>query len=246
LTVDPATNFWSTTLAISDLTAKGLTGTIYYDYRAWGPNWTYDPSWTPGSSVGFVADVDDAGNRFDPNKALLDPYALEVSHDPKTPAAPDDATYCSGSNFRIADTAGQASRGIAVKPEDTGPPVDASGKPTRPFKDEIIYEVDLRGLTENDPGVPQAQQGTFAGAALKAPALKALGVTAVEFQPLQEFQNDTNESNPSTVGVDYWGYRGEDTIRTLKHAKRLWRSYVHGCGAAEIHLDRGSATYPSG
>jgi len=124
--------------------------------------------------------------------------------------------------------------------------VDASGKPTRPFKDEIIYEVDLRGLTENDPGVPQAQQGTFAGAALKAPALKALGVTAVEFQPLQEFQNDTNESNPSTVGVDYWGYRGEDTIRTLKHAKRLWRSYVHGCGAAEIHLDRGSATYPSG
>src|SRR6266403_4633743 len=35
--------------------------------------------------------------------------------------------------------------------------------------------------------------------------------------------------------------RGEDTIRTLKHAKRLRRSHVHGCGAAEIHLDRGSA-----
>jgi isoamylase len=217
LIADPTTNFWSMTLAISDLAAKGLTGTIYYDYRAWGPNWTYDPSWTPGSSVGFVADVDNAGNRFDPNKALLDPYALEISHDPKTPGAPADAIYCSGSNSRMADTAGQASRGIALKPEDTGPAVDATGKPTRPFKDEIIYEVNLRGLTENDPSVPQEQRGTFAGAALKAAALKALGVTAVEFLPLQEFQNDTNELNPSTVGVDYWGYNPEDYFAPDRH-----------------------------
>src|SRR5208283_310597 len=41
-------------------------------------------------------------------------------------------------------------------------------------------------------------------------------------------------------------YRGEDTIRTLKHAKQPRRSHVHGCGAAEIHLDRGSAMCPSG
>ena len=40
--------------------------------------------------------------------------------------------------------------------------------------------------------------------------------------------------------------RGEDTIRTLKHAKQPRRSHVHGCGAAEIHLDRGSAMCPSG
>jgi hypothetical protein len=39
---------------------------------------------------------------------------------------------------------------------------------------------------------------------------------------------------------------GEYTIRTLKHAKRLRRSHVHGCEAAEIHLGRGSAMCPSG
>ena len=39
---------------------------------------------------------------------------------------------------------------------------------------------------------------------------------------------------------------GEDTIRTLKHAKQPRRSHVHGCGAAEIHLDRASAMCPSG
>jgi isoamylase len=68
----------------------------------------------------------------------------------------------------MAGTAQQASRGIALKPEDTGPPVDASEKPTRPFKDEIIYEVNLRGLTENDPNVPLAEQGTSAGGGAKS------------------------------------------------------------------------------
>jgi hypothetical protein len=44
---------------------------------------------------------------------------------------------------------------------------------------------------------------------------------------------------PSAIG-------GEDTIRTLKHAKQPQRSHVHGCEGAEIHLDRGSAMCPSG
>ena len=42
--------------------------------------------------------------------------------------------------------------------------------------------------------------------ALKAPYLKSLGVTAIEFLPLEEFQNDTNDMNRSTEGVNYWGY----------------------------------------
>src|SRR5215470_4474618 len=50
-----------------------LPATIYYGYRAWGPNWPYAAAWTPGTEVGFVADVDAAGNRFNPNKLLFDP-----------------------------------------------------------------------------------------------------------------------------------------------------------------------------
>jgi hypothetical protein len=37
---------------------------------------------------------------FDPNKTLLDPYALEVSHDPKTTQQPTDEIYCSGTQER--------------------------------------------------------------------------------------------------------------------------------------------------
>src|SRR5580658_7943304 len=66
--------------------AVGNSAAIYYGYRAWGPNWLFDKAWTPGSAAGFVADVDGGGNRFNPNKLLLDPYALEVSHNPLTPA----------------------------------------------------------------------------------------------------------------------------------------------------------------
>jgi hypothetical protein len=42
-------------------------------------NYTFDPAWEPGSAVGFETDVDGAGNRFNPNKLLLEPFSLEVS-----------------------------------------------------------------------------------------------------------------------------------------------------------------------
>jgi glycogen operon protein len=206
LTVDPATRVFSNTVATEKLAALGITGTVYYNYRAWGPNWTFDTAWQPGSMAGFVTDVDDSGDRFNPNKVLLDPYALEVSHDPRTPQATNGAVYCSGPQFRTYDTGTIAPRGLALKPADLGTSVDPGTKPIRPFKDDIIYEVNLRGLTRNDPTVPGAKQGTYAGAAMKAKYLKALGVTAVEFLPLQDFQDDANDLAPSTEGANYWGY----------------------------------------
>jgi pullulanase/glycogen debranching enzyme len=80
-------------------------------------------------------------------------------------------------------------------------------KPIRAQKDDIIYEVNVRGLTKNDSGVPIALRGTYAGAALKALYLANLGATAVEFQPVQETQNGSNDNTPnSTAGQNYWGY----------------------------------------
>ena len=62
--------------------------TTYYGYRVWGPNWPYDPAWTPGSLAGWITDVDGDGNRMNPNKVVFDPYAEELSHDPTSPAQP--------------------------------------------------------------------------------------------------------------------------------------------------------------
>src|SRR5262245_8402190 len=69
-----ADNVWSVTVPVTDLAAAGVSGEVFYGYRAWGPNWPYVASWKPGSSAGFIADVDAAGNRFNPNKLLFDPY----------------------------------------------------------------------------------------------------------------------------------------------------------------------------
>ncbi|HEY1393378.1 MAG TPA: glycogen-debranching protein, partial [Methylibium sp.] len=198
-----ANNIWTTTLSTSTLASYGITGTVYYGYRAWGPNWTYDPSWTKGSSVGFVSDVDSAGNRFNPNKLLIDPYALELSHDPLTTSMNDLTVYASGASYRNIDNGSVAPKSIVL----TGDSQSIGTKPTRAFKDDVVYEVHVRGLTMNDSSVASAYQGTYQGAAQKAAYLAGLGVTAVEFLPVQETQNDNNDVNPtSSANKNYWGY----------------------------------------
>jgi glycogen operon protein len=194
---------WNLTLSSTTLSSLGLTGTIYYGYRAWGPNWPYSASWTKGSATGFISDVDASGNRFNPNKLLLDPYALEMSHDPTTPTNSNGTIYASGATYRNIDSGSQAPKGIVLSADTQS----TGAKPTRAFKDDVVYETHVRGLTMNDASVTAAYRGTYAGAAQKAAYLASLGVTAVEFLPVQETQNDTNDVDPnSDTGDNYWGY----------------------------------------
>lgn len=204
LTKDAASGVWSKTASVATLQSSyGITGTVYYGYRAWGPNWPYSSSWTKGSGTGFVTDVDAGGNRFNPNKLLLDPYAREISQDPNTASCTDGTVYASGTSHRNKDSGTCASKGIVLAPITTSNGV----KPTRALKDDVVYEVHVRGLTRSDTGVPAALRGTYAGAALKAGYLAGLGITAVEFLPVQETQNDSNDVDPnSTTGDNYWGY----------------------------------------
>jgi len=191
-------------VAVSTLrNTYGITGTVYYGYRAWGPNWPYVSTWKKGLSNGFVSDVDPNGNRFNPNKLLLDPYAREISQDPNTPSCLDGTIYASGATHRNKDSGACAPKGIVLATDTTS----IGSKPTRALRDDVVYEVHVRGLTMNDTSIPLAQRGTYAGAAQKAAYLASLGVTAVEFLPVQETQNDTNDVDPtSTSGDNYWGY----------------------------------------
>ena len=194
---------WSATIPTSTLSSQGLGGTLYYGYRAWGPNWPYNASWTKGSSLGFISDVDAAGNRFNPNKLLTDPYALELSHDPTTATMTNGTIYASGAAYRAIDSGSSAPKGIVL----AGDTQVTGTKPTRALKDDVVYEAHVRGLTMNDTAISAAYRGTYKGAGLKAAALAALGVTAIEFLPLQETQNDTNDNDPTTTsGDNYWGY----------------------------------------
>jgi isoamylase len=177
--LSPSTsNVWAVTVPVSAIQAAGITGTVYYGYRAWGPNWPYSSSWTKSSSVGFISDVDANGNRFNPNKLLLDPYALEISQDPLNASNQNGNIFASGSSFRAIDSGTYAPKGIV--------------------------------LTKQDSSIATAYQGTYRGAGLKASYLASLGITAVEFQPVQETQNDENDVTPnSDANQNYWGYMTE-------------------------------------
>jgi isoamylase len=196
-------NVWTASLAVSTLKGLGVTGPVYYGYRAWGPNWPYNAGWTKGSSLGFISDVDTYGNRFNPNKLLTDPYALELSQDPTNASNTDGTIYATGISYRAIDSGAKAPKGIVLAADTQS----IGTKPTRAQKDDIVYEVHPRGFTQNDTSIVATDRGTYKGAGQKAAYLASLGVTAVEFLPVQETQNDTNDVVPTDdIGDNYWGY----------------------------------------
>ncbi|MCF8205908.1 MAG: hypothetical protein K9J82_12565 [Methylotenera sp.] len=224
----PGTSVWQVLVPVATLRNLGfdidplnpgkLFTDIFYGYRAWGPNWPYVSQWVPGSEAGFLADVDTAANRFNPNKLLLDPYALEVTHDylsaAVTPQQSDGAVYASGAGDRARDSGSVAPKGVVAMPYGAGfAALDTGTKPPRAIKDDVIYEAHVRGLTQGDASVGTCR-GTFAGAVAKIPQLRDLGITAIEFMPIHETDNDANDmtdaasqrSATTTKGDNYWGY----------------------------------------
>ncbi len=201
-------------------------GTLYA-FRAWGPNWKFNQNWKRGNSnEGFVKDYDLVGNRFNPNKVLFDPYAKEISHDKSNPTAlgsenggmygTGSETY-SGTLRRNFDTGKYAPKAVVID-DDTSFGV----KPAIPQEEAIIYEAHARGITkhpssanlsailsgfdgfENVVDIPAEYQGTYKGAGMLAPYLKALGVNTIELLPVHESDNDANPVDEP--GGNYWAY----------------------------------------
>lgn len=79
--------------------------------------------------------------------------------------------------------------------------------PRTPLRDTIVYEVHLRAFTAH-PAAGVAAPGTYAGFAEKIPYLQSLGVTAIEFLPLHEFDEMELfvENGPRRRLRNLWGY----------------------------------------
>ena len=205
------------------------TTMFLYGFRAWGPNWPYNAAWTRGNSAsGFISDVDAAGNRFNPNKVLFDPYAKELTHDKEGPvltaAGHDGGMYGTGPGLykgvarRNYDTGKWAPKSVAF----TQPAATFGTKPKIAQKDAVIYEAHVRGLTKHSSAaslqtiltgmsefsavanVPTAYLGTYKGAGYMAKYLKALGYNTIELLPVHETANDMNPDN--SPGGNFWGY----------------------------------------
>ena len=220
LAQNPADGIWRARVG-------GVGHGAYYGFRAWGSAWPFDEEWRPGGTAGFVDDLDAAGNRFNPNKLLLDPYGREISHtqhsalvtaDGQSGAMFDggDATYGDGP-ARAFDTARWAPKSIVI--HDSTP---TGARPEIAPEDRLIYEAHVKFLTAHPtaarlgellastPGfegvgdVPDELRGTYLGAARWAPYLKALGFTTVELLPVQE--NSSSDAPASAGQRNAWGY----------------------------------------
>jgi isoamylase len=159
-----------------------------YGYRVHGP---YEPR---------------NGHRFNPAKLLLDPYGKAIDatirwsdhlfgYEVGNPAAdlkPDDR-----------DSAAGMPKSVVIDPAFTW----GGDRPPRiPWNESLIYEVHVKGFTARHPDVPKSLRGTYAG--LSAPPaieyLKALGITAVELMPIQQFVADKHLVDRGLT--NYWGY----------------------------------------
>jgi glycogen debranching enzyme len=198
----------------------GLT----YGLRAWGP-------WDPAQ-----------GQRFNPHKLLLDPWAREIAgrfewgpehrgDDPNHPQRPS-----------TVDNATTALKARVVQDHwDWG----ADRRPDAAHEDSVIYEVHVRGFTRQHPDVPEAQRGTYLGLASDAALahFRQLGVTALCLLPVHEF---LDEERLVHLGlVNYWGYntvgffsptRRYATQPDGRHARDEFRTMVARLHAAGIEV----------
>ena len=156
-----------------------------YGYRVHGP---YDPA---------------RGDRCNPAKLLLDPYAKAVDgqvswHEslfgehgwaPGQPSTTDSAPFMPAN--------------VVINPFfDWGD----DRPPRTPYHETVIYEAHVRGLTRLHPQVPPEQRGSYAGLAHPAVIdhLTRLGVTAVELMPVHQFVPE--HALVQRGLTNYWGY----------------------------------------
>ena len=122
-----------------------------------------------------------------------------------------------GEASRNFDTGKYAPKAVVIVDK-----TDFGTKPKIPQEKAIIYEAHVRGITKHASSanledilkgiegfeavknIPTEYQGTYKGAAMLAPYLKALGVNTIELLPVHESDNDCNpDDNP---GGNYWAY----------------------------------------
>jgi len=163
----------------------GAGAGLVYGLRAHGP-------WQPKQ-----------GQRFNPHKLLLDPYAREMVgqfewSDVHRGQAGDDPLRM---DWRDNGT-------LALKARVVHDRFDWQGDapPATAWSDSVLYEVHVRGFSKLHPGVPEAQRGTYAGLASDAALahLQHLGITAVSLLPVQRI---LDEERLVRMGLrNHWGY----------------------------------------
>jgi glycogen operon protein len=165
---------------------RGVMPGQRYGFRVHGP-------WRPA-----------AGDRCNPAKLLVDPYARAICGN--IGADPAVFPYPLGGDEMQRDerdSAPHMPRSIVI---DDHFDWDGDAPLRRPLQDTIVYELHVKGFTQRHPAIPPDIRGTYAGLAHPAAIdyLRRLGVTAVELLPVHQFAHDQHLIDKGLV--NYWGY----------------------------------------
>jgi isoamylase len=156
-----------------------------YGYRVHGP-------WNPAQ-----------GQRCNPSKLLLDPYAKAVAGQFDWAQPLFSYNFGDEDSFNDEDSAPHMAMGVVINPFFNW---EGDRTPRTPYHKSVIYEAHVKGLTEQHPEVPEEQRGTYAGVAHPAVIahLQKLGITAIELMPVHQFVQDSTLLDKGLR--NYWGY----------------------------------------
>jgi isoamylase len=135
------------------------------------------------------------GQRFDARVPLLDPYATAL-------VGPGNGRGRDDGSTESALHPGGLTCALALEHRfDWQDDVF----PRHAWNETIIYECHVRGLTI-DPSSRVSLPGGYLGLIEKLPYLRALGITAVELMPVQEFREGEAGDRTGKPLRNYWGY----------------------------------------
>lgn len=181
-------------LGVFSAVVPGVRPGQRYGWRAHGP-------WEPSS-----------GLRYNPAKLLVDPYARglagELSQGPATYGHVVDE-HLAGDPYGAPDprdSAAHVPHCVVVDTRALPGPDPTANRPWTPWRDTVVYEAHVRGLTVLHPTLPPELRGTYAGLAHPAVVehLLRLGVTAVELLPIHAFATEPHLHAKRLT--NYWGY----------------------------------------
>ncbi len=168
----------------------------------------YLPGIGPGQRYGYRADGAYRpleGQRFNPHKLLIDPYAKAIEGG----VEPGDnvLAYAAGDSEDLVpsseDSAKSVPKSVVINPafewgDDIAPRI--------PWHEVVIYEAHVKGFTMSHPGIPEELRGTYSGLAHPAAIehLLLLGITTIELMPVHHFIHHRHLLEKGLR--NYWGY----------------------------------------
>jgi isoamylase len=169
----------------------------------------YLPDARPGQFYGYRVHgpyAPEQGQRFNPAKLLIDPYAKAITGAIKWSNDLFAYTVSDPLDDRVADldnSAGGVPKSVVIDSAFTwgdDAPLNV------PYNRTIIYECHVKGMTMRHPDVPPELRGTYLGLC-SDPMLEyfqGLGVTALELLPVHQFVVDRHLAERGLT--NYWGY----------------------------------------